>query len=72
MLKKEDIKALNWANAGDLMPAIVQDACSGQVLMLGFMNREAVAHPRQSERSDLSPRHDELLLADRAPLELPA
>ena len=42
MLKKEDINALNWAKAGDLMPAIVQDACSGQVLMLGFMNREAV------------------------------
>ena len=29
MLKKEDINALNWAKAGDLMPAIVQDACSG-------------------------------------------
>ena len=42
MLKKEDINALNWAKAGDLMPAIVQDPCSGQVLMLGFMNREAV------------------------------
>lgn len=42
MLKKEDINALNWAKAGDLMPAIVQDARSGQVLMLGFMNREAV------------------------------
>ena len=42
MLKKEDINALNWAKAGDLMPAIVQDARSGQVLMLCFMNREAV------------------------------
>ena len=42
MLKKEDINALNWAKAGDLLPAIVQDARSGQVLMLGFMNREAV------------------------------
>ena len=31
MLKKEDINALNWAKAGDLMPAIVQDARSGPV-----------------------------------------
>ena len=38
MLKKEDINALNWAKAGDLMPAIVQDACSGQVLMLSLIH----------------------------------
>jgi phosphoribosyl-AMP cyclohydrolase len=27
-----------------LLPAIVQDATSGEVLMLGFMNREAFEH----------------------------
>ena len=26
----------------ELVPAIVQDACSGQVLMLGYMNEESI------------------------------
>ena len=43
MLTKEDIPALNWAKTDGLIPAIVQDATSGQVLMLGCMNEEALA-----------------------------
>ncbi|NNM62619.1 MAG: bifunctional phosphoribosyl-AMP cyclohydrolase/phosphoribosyl-ATP diphosphatase HisIE [Steroidobacteraceae bacterium] len=34
---------LAWDKAGGLLPAIVQDAHSGAVLMLGYMNREALA-----------------------------
>ena len=30
---------LDWAKMNGLMPAIVQDAGSGAVLMLGYMNR---------------------------------
>jgi len=36
-------EAIDWAKCGDLVPAIVQDATSGRVLMLGYMNREAYA-----------------------------
>lgn len=38
-----NIKDLDFGKSGGLIPAIVQDAHSGQVLMLGFMNEEAVA-----------------------------
>jgi phosphoribosyl-AMP cyclohydrolase len=27
---------------GGLLPAVVQDSCNGQVLMVGFMNRQAL------------------------------
>jgi phosphoribosyl-ATP pyrophosphohydrolase/phosphoribosyl-AMP cyclohydrolase len=39
---KLDIDALQWEKAGGLLPAIVQDAATGTVLMLGYMNREAL------------------------------
>jgi phosphoribosyl-AMP cyclohydrolase len=35
------IATLNFDKLGGLLPAIVQDAASGEVLMLAFMNREA-------------------------------
>jgi phosphoribosyl-ATP pyrophosphohydrolase/phosphoribosyl-AMP cyclohydrolase len=34
---------LDWEKSAGLLPAIVQDADSGAVLMLGYMNREALA-----------------------------
>ena len=37
-----DIAALDFDKAGGLLPAIVQHAQSGAVLMLGYMNREAL------------------------------
>jgi phosphoribosyl-AMP cyclohydrolase len=36
--------ALNFDKLGGLLPVIVQDAATGQVLMLAFMNREAWEH----------------------------
>jgi len=33
--------SLNFAKMGGLVPAIVQDAASGEVLMLAFMDRQA-------------------------------
>jgi phosphoribosyl-AMP cyclohydrolase / phosphoribosyl-ATP pyrophosphohydrolase len=38
-----DIEKLDWAKNGGLIPAIVQDAETQRVLMLGYMNREALA-----------------------------
>ena len=34
---------LDWEKMGGLLPAIVQDAFDGRVLMQGFMNKEALA-----------------------------
>ena len=35
---------LDFAKMNGLAPAIIQDASNGEVLMLGFMNREAFEH----------------------------
>jgi phosphoribosyl-AMP cyclohydrolase len=37
-----------FGRAGGLVPAIVQDHRSGEVLMLGFMNEEALAETRRT------------------------
>jgi phosphoribosyl-ATP pyrophosphohydrolase/phosphoribosyl-AMP cyclohydrolase len=37
-----DVEQLDWAKGDGLLPAVVQDAHSGVVLMLGFMNRDAL------------------------------
>ncbi|MGB6306475.1 MAG: bifunctional phosphoribosyl-AMP cyclohydrolase/phosphoribosyl-ATP diphosphatase HisIE [Steroidobacteraceae bacterium] len=38
-----DSAGLDWDKGGGLIPAVIQDAGSGAVLMLGYMNREALA-----------------------------
>ena len=37
------IERLDWAKCDGMIPAIVQHAASGEVLMQGFMTREALA-----------------------------
>ena len=39
---------LNFEKSGGLVPAVVQDAQNGEVLMVGFMNAEAFAATRES------------------------
>ncbi|MBS4275435.1 phosphoribosyl-AMP cyclohydrolase / phosphoribosyl-ATP pyrophosphatase [Campylobacter vulpis] len=36
------IKEIDWQKVGGLVPAVVQDFCTSEVLMLGFMNEEAL------------------------------
>lgn len=36
-------QTLDWEKSGGLIPAVVQDADTRQMLMLGYMNREALA-----------------------------
>lgn len=38
-----DFSRLDWAKSGGLLPAIVQHWLTGEVLMLGYMNAEALA-----------------------------
>lgn len=37
-----DIEALDFAKGGGLLPGVVQDAHTGTVLMLGYLNRESL------------------------------
>ncbi len=43
-----DSDKLDWSKEGDLLPAIVQHWQSGAVLMLGYMNGEALRQTQQS------------------------
>ena len=45
-----DDSKLDWEKGGGLLPAIVQDADDGSVLMLGYMDRAALAATRASGR----------------------
>ena len=42
MLTAEEVEKLDWEKGDGLLPAVVQDARDGRVLMLGYMNREAL------------------------------
>jgi phosphoribosyl-ATP pyrophosphohydrolase/phosphoribosyl-AMP cyclohydrolase len=44
------LDTLDWDKGAGLIPAIVQHAGSGAVLMLGYMNREALAATRETGR----------------------
>ncbi len=41
-MKPDEIARLDWEKQQGLLPAIVQDVHNGRVLMLGYMNREAL------------------------------
>ncbi|EKN4073931.1 bifunctional phosphoribosyl-AMP cyclohydrolase/phosphoribosyl-ATP diphosphatase HisIE [Yersinia enterocolitica] len=43
MLSEQQINQLDWEKVDNLMSAIVQHAVSGEVLMMGYMNKEALA-----------------------------
>lgn len=41
-MKIEEIEGLSWDKVDGVMPAVVQHAVTGAVLMLGYMNRESL------------------------------
>lgn len=41
---------IDFAKSGGLVPAIIQDDCTGRVLMLGYMNEEALRKTQQEGR----------------------
>ncbi|MGB2411876.1 MAG: phosphoribosyl-AMP cyclohydrolase, partial [Candidatus Puniceispirillaceae bacterium] len=43
-----DWQAADWNKGGGLLPAIIQDAGTGQVLMLGYMNLDAAMKTAES------------------------
>jgi phosphoribosyl-AMP cyclohydrolase / phosphoribosyl-ATP pyrophosphohydrolase len=49
-VQESALQELDWGKGNGLLPAIVQDARSGAVLMLGYMNRAALAATQASGR----------------------
>lgn len=43
IVTSENSNTLAWEKMDNLLPAIVQDALSGKVLMQGYMNQDALA-----------------------------
>lgn len=50
-LSAADVDILAWEKMGGLLPALVQDSATGQVLMLGYMSREALAATLEKGRA---------------------
>jgi phosphoribosyl-AMP cyclohydrolase / phosphoribosyl-ATP pyrophosphohydrolase len=48
VLSEQQVAQLDWDKVDNLMPAIVQHAISGEVLMMGYMNPEALAVTQQT------------------------
>ncbi|BDH45254.1 histidine biosynthesis bifunctional protein HisIE [Salmonella enterica subsp. enterica serovar Choleraesuis] len=48
MLNSQLESQLDWEKTDGLIPAVIQNAQSGEVLMLGYMNREALAETERS------------------------
>lgn len=48
MLTEQQRAQLDWEKTDGLLPVIVQHAVSGEVLMLGYMNQEALAQTEQN------------------------
>jgi len=48
-LSADDVEALDWGKMDGLLPAVVQDRVSGRVLMVGYMNSDALRTTLDSE-----------------------
>lgn len=53
MLTEQQKNKLDWRKCNNLLPAIVQHAISGEVLMLGYMDQAALAVTEQSGKVTL-------------------
>lgn len=50
MLTQNDIETLDWDKNAGLIPAVIEDAVSGRVLMLAYMNRESLQKTLETKR----------------------
>lgn len=50
MLTQNDIENLDWDKNAGLIPAVIEDAVSGRVLMLAYMNRESLQKTLETKR----------------------
>lgn len=47
---KNLVSKINWSKGNSLVPAIIQDAATGAILMLGYMNRESLKKTLATEK----------------------
>lgn len=45
-----DASKLDWEKSGGIIPAVIQDAATGMVLMVGYMNKDSLAATLQKHR----------------------
>jgi phosphoribosyl-ATP pyrophosphohydrolase/phosphoribosyl-AMP cyclohydrolase len=50
MRELQDIQAIDFSNGDGLVPAVIQDAQTNKVLMLGYMNEESVQKTLDSQK----------------------
>ena len=50
IFSKEEIENLDWEKSNGLIPAIIQDHETLQILMLGFMNQEALQRSIEAQK----------------------
>jgi len=50
MLTQNDIETLDWDKNAGLIPAVIEDAVSGRVLMLAYLNRESLQKTLETKR----------------------
>ncbi len=58
MLTEQQQAQLDWEKTDGLLPVVVQHAVSGEVLMLGYMNQDALAENARQRQSDLFLPHE--------------
>lgn len=61
MLTEQQHQQLDWQKNGGMLPAIAQHAVSGEVLMLGYMNADALQATEQSSQVTFYSRSKERL-----------
>lgn len=70
MLTKQQCRELDWEKTDGLMPVIVQHAVSGEVLMLGYMNPEALDKTLESGKVTFFSRTKQRLWTKGKPLAI--
>jgi phosphoribosyl-ATP pyrophosphohydrolase/phosphoribosyl-AMP cyclohydrolase len=60
-MRLDQIESFDWSKGDGLLPAVVQDARTGKVLMLGYMNREALRSTLGEKRVTLYSRSKQRL-----------
>ncbi|VFS49531.1 bifunctional phosphoribosyl-AMP cyclohydrolase /phosphoribosyl-ATP pyrophosphatase protein [Budvicia aquatica] len=58
MLTQKQHDQLDWEKTAGMIPAVVQHAVSGEVLMLGYMNQQALAETEKNRQGHLLFTHE--------------
>ncbi len=58
MLTEQQQAQLDWEKTDGLLPVVVQHAVSGEVLMLGYMNQDALAKTTRQRQGDVFLTHE--------------